>query len=753
MRRSGKTGMVLALCWLLCAAAGEAQVLESWKDSRAYKPLPVLFLHGFAKGNPADWQALIGVLQPYFACYRQVGPYLETLDFQDPNGSIDTYPAGKLNPQGDNRGWADKLALKVEELLSSSEYGFYCAGVNIVAHSMGGLAARYYLAVNSQAKVPKLILAGVPNLGTPLSSIANGLSLVQELGWGLFLGPGVYLLPLNYSALQSVFSNLLEIDFEGYAIDDMDNSNLGSGFLQNLNKIPQSSITKYSLIVGKYGSLLNLLLFQNWSSGDSVVHTKSQLGTDCIFTDDTTFIKSAHWNEPKNIALQTENPVLRFLDSDIPVIELSEPAQSEVETSEGTVELKGKLFQEYLPADTKLLVVISNAESDETFPEQEFSMLPTDLWQPGDPASPVAEFRAPVVLPGEGEFELTIRAVNPAGISSKEVTLTVKTSSSGPVIEIWQPQGMISSSRPLIYGRARAQGEADLDLSSLSITLDGSAQSVTKAFIDDNLQAAEAYCTPGTGLAAGAHSAVFYACDSSGSCASKTWTFTLPDLQNPSGPDGLEPPAEGYVWGEVGGVVSRTYDCRWYPPLRYYDVTPDNFAQKLVEVKDNGLGAIPEEYSEGNVMGVSIIWGGTLYVNPVVSLDGCMAMEQVTHSLSINPGSIPVYICVIFDCSQQNAYSSYVKNLTIEADDKFSMSLDKSLQTALFRRPDPSYPSHSISQVLPYYGTQVVLRYSVDPSQYTLSDNQNPDSWPREFSVNDRTHFYLQILIYGWKKQ
>ncbi len=759
MRRRGKIVIVLVLFRLMCASAGEAQVLDSWNDSRAYKPVPVLFLHGFAKGNPADWETVINTLQPYFGPYRQVGPYLETLDFQDPNGSIDTYPPGKLNPQGNNRGWADKLAIKIEELLSSAKYGVYCAGVNIVAHSMGGLAARYYLAVNSSANVPKLILVGVPNLGTPLSSAANGLSLVQEFGWGLFLGPSVYLVPLNYSALESAFSNLLEIDFRGCAIDDMDNTSLGSGFLSYVNSLPQVTETDYSVIVGAHGSLLNLILFQDWDAGDSVVHTRSQLGSNYIVTKNVFYIKSVHWQEPRNIALQAENPVLKFLDSDLPVIEISEPAQSEVETSEGAIDLKGKLFKEYLPADTKLLVTVSNSEKKESFPEQEFPMLPTDLWQAGDPNSPVAEFAARVILPGEGEFKVAVKAVNPAGAGSEELTFTVKTSSSGPVIEVIQPQGMIASSRPLLYGRARAQGEAGLELSSLSISLDGSAQAVTKDFIDETFSSAEAYCTPSSGLASGEHSVVFTACDTGGRCASRQWSFTMLDLMDPSGPQGLEPPAGGYVWRELGVSTSRDDNLAYsYESIREYDdVNEDTFARKLNEVKDASLSAAPLAYHEGNVIGVYIVWQGksfySLYGDANVGFDGCTFFQQTAHTLSMGSGNIPVYTCATFRCSHQNCCSSYVKNVILEVDDKFRMSLDKKLQTAMFRRMDPSLPTHDIAVVIPYYGPRVILKYSMDPFQYSLADNAIPESWPRNFRVHDHTHFDLRVSVYGWQKQ
>ena len=757
MARKTISRVCLFLACLFFECGAYAQVLDSWQDSRAYKPAPVLFLHGFAKGSPADWQGVIGGLQQYFSAYQPLGNYLETLDFQDPNGSIDTYPAGKLNPQGNNRGWSDKLALKVDELLSSAQYGLYCDQLNIVAHSMGGLAARYYLATYSLAAVQKLILVGVPNLGTPLSTVADGLGLIPQLGWSTFLGPSAYIVTLNYSGLEALFNNLLEIDFQGYAVKDMDNSTLGSGFLKYLNSIPQSDKTNYSIVVGEHGSLLNLILFQGWSLGDSVVHAKSQLGTNCISTKNIIYIKSVHWKEPTNIALQKEDPVLKFLDSDVPVLELDEPGQSEIEISEGAVTLKGKLFKEYLPADTKLVVNIENAESDESYPAQEFPMLPSDLWQPKQAASPVAEFAAQVVLPGQGKFELHIKAVNPAGVSSEEISLVVESIFDGPVIEIWHPQGSISYSQPSIYGRARAQEDADIELESLRIDLDGSAQTLTRSFLEDNdTQGGEAYCTPSQPLSVGRHEAVFTACDTNGRCASKEWTFTMVDLFNPQGPDGLEPPAGGYVWAQVGTLVSKIYSTRAYPPLCYWDVNSDNFAQKLTAVKDAGLAAAPEEYSDGNVQGVTIIWQGTLgtmSADANVQLNTCIISEQVTHIFEIEDGSIPVYTSVIFDCSHQDCCSSYVKRLTIEADDKFSLSLDKKLQQALFRRPVSNYRPYKISPVLPYYGPQVTLRYYFDPAEYGLSDNNSPDLWPHSFVVNDRTHFNLYVAVYGWRKR
>ena len=129
---------IFLLIYLLLINICSAGILSDWKDDEAYKPRPILFLHGFGQGSPTSWESAIGALSQWFSKYQIIGPYLETIDFQDPNGSIDTYPDGKV-------GWADKLNDKVNELLISTKYGFYTNKLNLVCHSMGGLAAREYL--------------------------------------------------------------------------------------------------------------------------------------------------------------------------------------------------------------------------------------------------------------------------------------------------------------------------------------------------------------------------------------------------------------------------------------------------------------------------------------------------------------------------------------------------------------------------------------------------------------------------------
>ncbi len=71
---------------------------------------------------------------------------------------------------------AQKLEQKINQVLEQTQH----SQVDIVAHSMGGLLARRYIADNHQDKVNKLIEVGVPHLGSP--------QMFYQLMYGLTLG-------------------------------------------------------------------------------------------------------------------------------------------------------------------------------------------------------------------------------------------------------------------------------------------------------------------------------------------------------------------------------------------------------------------------------------------------------------------------------------------------------------------------------------------------------------------------------------
>ena len=132
----------------------DAELLDytQWKKhENVYRPYPVLFLHGFAGGNPGIWQPAIVSLDRegtgYFSKYygysnpdpknpfhKDAHLYLETISFFDTtenyparedlidrNSSVDTYQPGDYYVETGERiadglsdpGWADKVAYLV----------------------------------------------------------------------------------------------------------------------------------------------------------------------------------------------------------------------------------------------------------------------------------------------------------------------------------------------------------------------------------------------------------------------------------------------------------------------------------------------------------------------------------------------------------------------------------------------------------------------------------------------------------------
>lgn len=76
----------------------------------------------------------------------------------------------------DNRLTAEQLKQKIDQVLITTGAN----RVNLVAHSMGGLVAKQYIANNPQSKIDKLIFIGTPHLGAP--SAAKTLLFGDDLG-------------------------------------------------------------------------------------------------------------------------------------------------------------------------------------------------------------------------------------------------------------------------------------------------------------------------------------------------------------------------------------------------------------------------------------------------------------------------------------------------------------------------------------------------------------------------------------------
>lgn len=73
-------------------------------------------------------------------------------------------------PTGSNREHAEELARAIDRLLEATG----ADSVDIVAHSMGGLATRWYLRTHDEARVRRVVFIGSPHRGTLSAHLAWG---------------------------------------------------------------------------------------------------------------------------------------------------------------------------------------------------------------------------------------------------------------------------------------------------------------------------------------------------------------------------------------------------------------------------------------------------------------------------------------------------------------------------------------------------------------------------------------------------
>ena len=110
--------------------------------------LPVLLVHGYVCNR--------GFLLPLWRNLRAQGVHAYCHNLEPVYAGIDSY--------------ADGLAQRIEDICAATG----AAQLVIVAHSMGGLAARAYLRKCGARRVAKLITLGTPHHGTALARLGAG---------------------------------------------------------------------------------------------------------------------------------------------------------------------------------------------------------------------------------------------------------------------------------------------------------------------------------------------------------------------------------------------------------------------------------------------------------------------------------------------------------------------------------------------------------------------------------------------------
>ncbi|MFA4889583.1 MAG: hypothetical protein WC628_08450 [Candidatus Omnitrophota bacterium] len=508
----------------------------SWNDIKAkdaYRPNPILFVHGFASGGPLQtWVEREGQkesekpkldekLQPYFGDYYTGYsndptilqdthlPYLELISFIDftktwrsqlidRNSSVDTYQTGDYYVRtgerhaGDpssiptdelSRGWADKLILEIDKLRENyKDKNGNPQKIILVCHSMGGLAAREYLTnpkYSMSNKIKEVILIGVPNLGSPFAKLADGITEAQRIGWFI---PGIGWI---FSAAIEGFDLMVErkglIDIDGDAERDMDPSALGSGFLSLLNNRPQPQGVDYFAIWGNGSSLTDVLVSRQLydGDGDGVVSKDSQLGAGVLGLKDSLEMNASHGNEALAIANLDAKPLLKFIDYAKPEVVITAPdpnASPITEIKTLSMNIKGVVSKEFLPADCILKIEAKREEGgDIKIMKQDKFLYPSDQWAPLDSNSIVAEFDEMIEFDKPGIYTIMVTVTNPADFASDIKTTKVKVTIQKPVISVASPLPgqKITDRRPLIKVRIYSPDKINIDLSSIELKIDG----------------------------------------------------------------------------------------------------------------------------------------------------------------------------------------------------------------------------------------------------------------------------------------
>ncbi|MDP2941508.1 MAG: alpha/beta hydrolase [Candidatus Omnitrophota bacterium] len=461
--------IILTLIFFLFAsqqfpALSSASVLSSWEDQDAYKPEPVLFLHGFAGGAAKDWNTISNYLAPIFSKYTRVGSgeysgtyYLERVSFNDPNGSVDT-------PEGGGDGWADIVNKRVQQLREIYKFKNTPLKFNFVCHSMGGLAAREYATndkyINSYANISKIITIATPHAGSPLATVKfkQNVLKVNQYYWEVpyYEKSKVIFESHEIGLLANLAQGPGKVKLQGEAIKDL---SIGSEFLTRLNsRTPDPSITKF-IIYGHVKSIYNTWFFGHFypnddECGDEVVPIDSQKGKDImthypvwstwVWKTDNDKMADVRLDHSQELgSTDTAEKVFAFLDSAVPEFEITNPNPEQItEIHTNSLQIKGKVYKEYLPADCKLIINVWRQDGW-ALTNQIGSLKPSNLWQPGNPDSPVAEIDQGIYFPGNGTYTVSCQIINPAGLRSEIKYFMVKVviTSTNIVVHAHNPEG------------------------------------------------------------------------------------------------------------------------------------------------------------------------------------------------------------------------------------------------------------------------------------------------------------------------
>lgn len=416
----------------------------------------------------------------------------------DKNSSIDTYQLGDSYVESGDRkatdpalipseplsfGWADKLYEAVPKLRNVyKDKNGNSQKIVLICHSMGGLTAREYMTnpkyrFNDYFK--SAVLIGVPNKGAPLGNVMQGVVACRNAGWFI---PGIgWLFSSVVTGLDKWVLEKKGSDMDGDALRDMSEN---SAFISTLNSRPQPSKVDFFVIWGSGQGLMDVLVARHLyhGDGDGMVSEDSQLGKGVLILKESLPIIAGHAQEIQEVSQNHLKTLLEFFDYTTPEVTITGPdpiASPTPEVKTFDIRVTGMVAKEYLPADCTLKIEAARIEDGTSVPPVEGkSLYPSDLWNPSDPNSVVAEFDEPIKVTNNGTYNIFVTVTNPGGQSSMIKTTQVKVNVASPVISLQSPPyGFLTDRRPLIQARIYSPDNIDIDLSSIELKVDDTAVS------------------------------------------------------------------------------------------------------------------------------------------------------------------------------------------------------------------------------------------------------------------------------------
>lgn len=282
------------------------------------RPCPVIFVHGIGTSS-VDWENTGPAVSKYYEKYYKtfsagsgIGKDRFDKDFSDNIRNSCVYVTFS-----DHFASPDKLVQELKKVIDDTMAEAKVDKVNLVCHSMGGLAAREYLVQNPKDHhIAKLILIGAPNLGSNgamFNWVPAALS-IAGIGGAIVLGNPI---PLGLAVIgvsSDIISYTRGVKLLSPAVEAM---KPGSKFLKELNSKPMPENIEYTVIISNTTHFSHVFTNRilGYDGGDGATSIESQRFSEkCVpnfakLKYSEVYIDAPHFEEPD----KAKDPIIKSL--------------------------------------------------------------------------------------------------------------------------------------------------------------------------------------------------------------------------------------------------------------------------------------------------------------------------------------------------------------------------------------------------------------------------------------------------------